>query len=449
LKIDVRDGSIGVNADFPTLILRPTSDNQSSSVRFSNPGTNGADFGGIAGSIEYGHLSGDLRVTANWPNSQFVLKNSGRIGMGTPFPGAHLDVEGSEEVPVIRGIVDYTGPIDVEAFRGESQPLAGYGKGAYFLGGYMGMHALVPSDSATSKFTYGIFSQNLAGGSGGNTGVYGGVSAAGTGNAYGIYGYAPINGSNRWAGYFAGDYYFSGSSLSPSDARLKKNIADLEGGLEKVLALSPKTFEFRAEELSYANLAEGPQMGFLSQEVERVLPTLVEEALHEYPDIDPKTGEPIRGTSRKLEIKSLKYRQLIPLLTAAIQEQQALITEKSERIDILENEVRELREAVQGLLDAQKQETQTLTSARLDQNQPNPFREETQLTFFIPQRVNRAELIITDAKGAKIWSQPIDSRGEGSFLFQTNTLAAGLYHCSLMLDGQIMQTRKMLATENR
>ena len=216
-----------------------------------------------------------------------------------------------------------------------------------------------------------------------------------------------------------------------------------------MLALSPKTYQFRTDDLPYANLAEGPQLGFLSQDVERILPELVEKAVHEYPELDVQTGEPIRGSSRTLEIKSLKYQQLIPVLTAAIQEQHALITEKTERIELLENEVRDLREAVDMLLEAQTQVSHTLTSARLDQNQPNPFLEETQLSYFIPQQVNRAELIITDTKGSEIWSKAIDDRGEGSILFNTNTLAAGLYHYTLVLDGQIIQTRKMIARGNR
>jgi len=67
-----------------------------------------------------------------------------------------------------------------------------------------------------------------------------------------------------------------GSWSVSSDRRLKKNVADLEGALETLLALRGVTFEYidpaAAHELS------GTRIGFIAQEVEEVLPDWVEES---------------------------------------------------------------------------------------------------------------------------------------------------------------------------
>ncbi len=55
-----------------------------------------------------------------------------------------------------------------------------------------------------------------------------------------------------------------------SDARLKTNIQDIEGSLEKIMHLNPVTFDFINEKYG-----QGKQIGLIAQEVESVFPDLV------------------------------------------------------------------------------------------------------------------------------------------------------------------------------
>jgi hypothetical protein len=87
-----------------------------------------------------------------------------------------------------------------------------------------------------------------------------------------------------------------------SDIRHKKNIEPLLAGLKTVEQLKPVTFEWKNPKADGG--MQGKQIGFIAQDVEKVLPSVV---LTE--DNADKT-------------KSMKYAEIIPILVKAIQEQQ-------------------------------------------------------------------------------------------------------------------------------
>ena len=67
-----------------------------------------------------------------------------------------------------------------------------------------------------------------------------------------------------------------GSWSSCSDGRLKKNVRQLDGALDTLLALRGVTFEF--EDPDAINELPGIQMGMIAQEVEKVFPQWIHEA---------------------------------------------------------------------------------------------------------------------------------------------------------------------------
>jgi hypothetical protein len=94
-----------------------------------------------------------------------------------------------------------------------------------------------------------------------------------------------------------------------SDQRWKENIRDLDDGLEKVLALKPRKFDWKEGKGEDTKNARG----FIAQELETVFPDMVTEWIDPAPD-----GE---------ESYKAVNANLIPTLVKAIQEQQALITQ--------------------------------------------------------------------------------------------------------------------------
>jgi hypothetical protein len=104
-----------------------------------------------------------------------------------------------------------------------------------------------------------------------------------------------------------------------SDQRWKENIRDLDDGLEKVLALKPRKFDWKEGKGEDTKNARG----FIAQELETVFPDMVTEWI----DPSPEGEEPYKAVNANL----------IPTLVKAIQEQQAIITALQADVAALKN----------------------------------------------------------------------------------------------------------------
>ena len=93
-----------------------------------------------------------------------------------------------------------------------------------------------------------------------------------------------------------------------SDGRLKENITDLEIGLNAIMSLRPRKYDWKKES---GNTGKNIR-GFIAQEFEQIFPDLIDESLNKSPE-----GEPYKQIRQ----------DLIPVLVKAIQEQQAQIEE--------------------------------------------------------------------------------------------------------------------------
>ncbi len=67
----------------------------------------------------------------------------------------------------------------------------------------------------------------------------------------------------------------SGPYVDSSDVRFKKKIRTIDSPLEKVRNLRGVTYELRSEEFPKKNFGKETQMGWIAQEVEKVVPELV------------------------------------------------------------------------------------------------------------------------------------------------------------------------------
>ena len=124
-----------------------------------------------------------------------------------------------------------------------------------------------------------------------------------------------------------GSISVSGSATAyntSSDYRLKNTIAPMTGALAKVALLRPVTYKWNADG------SDGE--GFIAHELAEVVPDCVtgeKDAIETYTDDDG--NEQTRPTYQGIDVSFL-----VATLTAAIQEQQALITQLTERITALE-----------------------------------------------------------------------------------------------------------------
>ena len=91
-----------------------------------------------------------------------------------------------------------------------------------------------------------------------------------------------------------------------------------------------------------------------------------------------------------------------------------------------------------------QQKISSSQSARLEQNQPNPTAQSTTIKYFIPEQIIKAVIKITNANGKEIKSFNLSQKSNGQISLQTNDLTAGTYFCSLVTDGKIIDTKKMI-----
>jgi hypothetical protein len=106
-----------------------------------------------------------------------------------------------------------------------------------------------------------------------------------------------------------------------SDQRLKENIVDLSDGLDAVMALKPRKFDWK--EGKGKNI-KGDR-GFIAQEFETVFPDMIEE----WKDPAPEGEEPYKGVNANL----------IPHLVKAIQELKTIIDAQAAEIAELKAKV--------------------------------------------------------------------------------------------------------------
>jgi hypothetical protein len=115
---------------------------------------------------------------------------------------------------------------------------------------------------------------------------------------------------------WGGTIYATSTSISAiSDQTLKTNVRDLETGITEVMALKPRRFD-------WINGDATDVAGFIAQEVEQVLPELVDDYLYSHDE-----------DGNNIIKKSLKMGDILPTLVKAIQEQQAIIESLKARLD--------------------------------------------------------------------------------------------------------------------
>ncbi len=311
-------------------------------------------------------------------------------------------------------------------------------------------------------YSYGVYASGDTWGFYGNGGKYGiyaygstyGVRGAGV---YGVYATGSSAGvwgsSSAWAGYFTGKVYSSGG-YTTSDQRLKQNIHDFSSAMDILNELKPKQFEFRQDgNYKLMNLPQGSHFGLIAQDVEKVLPDLVNDTKFETAMAQPQATEtalPQTQESKKtetqseiIEFKALNYAELIPVLIKGMQELNDEL--KSEVRNLLAGQA-SLKSEIDKLKSAKFQANSlgtNLSNTSLVQNVPNPFRNTTTIKYTLPSKFTSAQIIITDKNGKQLRQFNISDSGNGVLHVDASALSSGIYYYSLVIDGKIDTTKQM------
>lgn len=122
------------------------------------------------------------------------------------------------------------------------------------------------------------------------------------------------------------------------------------------------------------------------------------------------------------------------------------VDKQNERIEQLEDEVNELKALLMDLLPEEGRDK--LNGARLNQNTPNPFKSQTNIGYFIPTDAQEARIVINNSEGAQVEVIELTNRGEGGQDIETSRWSnSGVYYYSLIVDGELVGTRKMVLNQ--
>lgn len=289
------DGNVGISTTSPTEVLDV---NGKVRIRGGAPGN---------GKV----LTSDASGVATWQTASSgiaeINSSGGNVGIGTTSQKVKLSVNGKTYVKGDgdQGTGDtFTPTIDLSIDDSDT--------------GFE-----VPSDGTLTMFTNNVERARIT--SGGQVGIgttvpnsMFHVNAPSTGDAMRV----QVDGNTRFfiesdgqvaiGGFFTPSYPLEvsgnvagASFVNTSDIRWKKHIKTLDNSLQKVISLRGVSYDWRVKEFPSKGFEKGRQLGFIAQEVEKVLPELV--------------------TTDEQGYKSVKYANITAVLVNAIQEQQVII----------------------------------------------------------------------------------------------------------------------------
>ena len=231
---------------------------------------------------------------------------AGNVGIGKTSPGANLEVKGNFKIE--RSSIAEASEITMEAGEFDIKAHSAY-KMRFFTGGSERMRITSGGDIAvgvTSAIAGSNFSIKGAATAGQqlislhNPATSGTVyfMAFGTEASYSERGYITYDQTNI-------------AFTQASDIKLKKNIKDLQNGLDTILKIKPRVYDWK-------DGRKNNVVGFVAQEVEQIKPDWVKE----------KDG---------LKMLDSNLPNTIPYLIKAVQEQQGMIQELKKEIEILKS----------------------------------------------------------------------------------------------------------------
>lgn len=156
-------------------------------------------------------------------------------------------------------------------------------------------------------------------------------------------------------------------------------------------------------------------------------------------DLPEIQGRPlVIDTKGNVGISSNNYLSKITTLETEVEKLKRENSEIKNKAISLEERIAKLEALVPS-----NQTLKTNTKAKLYQNQPNPFKQVSKIHFFLPIDTRQATLHMYDKQGIQIKKIDLVQRGEASISLQTETLKAGIYYYTLIVDGQRIATKRM------
>jgi hypothetical protein len=257
--------------------------------------------------------------------------------------------------------------------------------------------------------------------------------------------------------------YAASGTVNTSDAREKKNVKDINYGIETIKKLRPVEYQW------ISGNDDNKKLGLIAQELQKVIPEVV--VSKEYVITNEETNE---GEWKEANRLGVYYSDLIPVLIKGMQEQQTQIEELQpakvvaleEKVAKLESENLSMKQQLEEILsrlnafDGDLQNccfnagqatgvTSNNADAQsaiptLEQNIPNPFRDNTTIKYYLPSDSRVATISISDMNGLQLKQFDLQGNGFGQVLISGGSFAAGTYVYTLTVNGKQVDSKRMM-----
>jgi hypothetical protein len=264
-----------------------------------------------------------------------------------------------------------------------------------------------------------------------------------------------------------------------SDGRFKTNVTENVKGLAFIKKLRPVTYNLdtkAADDFITQNMPDSLKplhkdganyvastsivhSGFIAQEVEQAAQQV------------GFTNSIVSAPANATDVYALSYGEFVVPLVKAMQELSAttdslkkVVHKQDSLIQTLQNQINGCCNAGnrsiqgtgglnQGILNNQQTtgiNTSTPTNtngAMLYQNTPNPWNQTTIVKCYVPQGSQNVSLLVFDLNGTLKSTFAINETGTVNITINANQLISGMYYYTLIINGQEIDTKKMILTE--
>jgi hypothetical protein len=236
-------------------------------------------------------------------------------------------------------------------------------------------------------------------------------------------------------------------SITSSDSTLKTNIRLLENATEILKQIKTYSYYFKSDSVYIRSdsLDERKrEYGVLGQELQEIMPDLVDTCM---------------------ETLFVNYNAFIAILIKGFNEQQATIETLQNIVLAQELDILQLKQLMKAFHELQDivyecckpksmspplQIEEPLSegeTAILYQNIPNPFSSNTEISCYLPEATTQATLFIYNLQGAQLKEFSLTQTGMNTITVYGSELPAGMYLYTLVVNNEIIDTKRMILTK--
>ena len=273
-----------------------------------------------------------------------------------------------------------------------------------------------------------------------------------------------------------------------SDERLKSNISALSDEKDKLYLLQGKSYkktlfptnleefakdttseQLKQKEAIPMQQTEFSEYGYLAQEFKKIFPDLVSEDNEGYYSINyigliPIIVEALKDQKQTIETQqedNTQQQKEIKVLQDIVFSQEKDLNRMQNVIDKMQEVIDEMQKVVAkccentGAIQQQNNppsapnnnQNTIQEEAVLYQNIPNPFSANTEISCEIPTKFTSAFIYVYNMQGVELMSFPVAQTGYSTVTVYASALPAGMYLYTLVVNNQIIDTKRMILTK--